>query len=196
MHFTKHALICPQKCHCNFPEYNWNEKHVNVFFFLQKPSDGVGSLSFCRPHSFYYIQIREDTMRSSVSYFWSDMGHAEVLETSFYWGALTASSLIYHKHIDLRSPCIHCLGEDFNIRPLFRINCMSDLIGKKKKKKKVENKTKAVLQNSYPDPILFSIYANNIEWVAWSSLSFQWLYHFVFCKYFIVLSYKWAITEF
>lgn len=58
-----------------------------------------------------------------------------------------------------------------NIRPSFRINCMLNQIG-------IDffffyNKTKAVLQNSYLDPILFSIYANNMEQVAWSSLSFS-----------------------
>lgn len=93
---------------------------------------------------------------------------------------------------DMCNPGIYCLGEDFKIRPLHRINCMSNHRGENF----VENKTKAVLQNSFLDAILFSIYVNNIEQVDWSSLSFHWLYHSVFCMHFIVLSYKWAITEF
>lgn len=100
--------------------------------------------------------------------------HVEVLMTSYCWGALVAPSTTKYHHVSLRPSADHAFnnffGRDVNIRPSFRINCMLNQIG-------IEffffNKTKAVLQNSYLDPILFSIYANNMEQVAWSSLSFS-----------------------
>lgn len=65
--FTKHPLICPQKCHCNFPEYNWNEKLVNVFFFSCRNPVMVLDYSVSVDHTVSTIYTSEKTQWEVLS---------------------------------------------------------------------------------------------------------------------------------
>lgn len=188
MHFPKHPLSCPseiaifpstaqlQSTWCDFYCRNAGmlfdhqvsvDHSVSTIYMSEKTQRGIQLLLKC-----YRLKLKSSRLR--VIYL--NCTESYQPQTCGPW-ALRA----------------HCLGEDKIRFLLFGINCVSNQIGAKIL---LRIKPKQSCKNSYLDPILFSIYANSIEQVAWSSLSFQRLYHSAFCKCFIVPSYKWATAEF